>query len=390
MSSELDHELESDPNNDSLPSTFENPININNEFPGAIVNIVSHPIPGYYETIHSTGDPAKSLIRLLVHRETGNYEVLQGFMWDALAMNTGDIASAGFYRDLVLRTALRINSGNVRKDSLVLQLNLAMREIRGLYAVHGINMRVQDSGITDSSEGFNGADLDVSVHSLENEERIIRGSVSPGDNIMSFASDGKAKWERRANSGIMSIGLDAAMIGLLNRDYTKKYPELVGGNVFRGRFNLGDRGGLKYHTVSEALLSPTRQWIIVIKSFMDKLRKAHLDDSVHGIIMHAGGVSKMKKLGKGGITYDMLNAGAPEIFQLIQSETGKSWDDMYRDFNCGIGLSVIGKLTGEVGRVIRDTAAELGIAAYDSGVCVKSHDEDNHVRVGTPYGDFDY
>jgi phosphoribosylformylglycinamidine cyclo-ligase len=187
--------------------------------------------------------------------------------------------------------------------------------------------------------------FDVNVHARAKERDLILGNVQPGDRIWGFASDGQAVWEDQPNSGIMSNGLTLARMVTMDKSYTEKYPDLVRqGGSYTGKFMAGFRpAGLDGMTIDEALTSPTRQWAILIKFLIDLLKEEHALHLLHGITMNTGGgATKVLHLGTGGIWYQKTMPFPPPIFRLVQSESGEDWCDMYRNFNCGIGIDIVG------------------------------------------------
>ena len=57
----------------------------------------------------------------------------------------------------------------------------------------------------------------------------------------------------------------------------------------------------------------------------------------------------------------------PELFSFVQSESGSSWAEMLRTFNCGVGLVVFVKATSDAAAVVR-CANELGLSACVAGI----------------------
>jgi len=217
---------------------------------------------------------------------------------------------------------------------------------------------------------------------------MIKGNVAVGDQIWGFASDGQAAWEDRPNSGMMSNGCTMARIKLMLPEYAIKYPWLCRDDKskhFCGCFLVDDRDpwldplGL---TVSEAIMSPTRQWALVIKLIIEKLwdlEKFHL---LHGISMNTGGgATKIKHVGQ-GILYVKEMPALPPFFQLIQHETGESIENMFTTFNCGVGIDVVGSPEGGV---LEDTlkmvSEETEIDLFHLGECQKAPTEKNEVSL---------
>lgn len=92
-----------------------------NDFPNAFVNIVKDPLyHGFVLTQHNDGDGSKMVARLLVYAVTQDSSVIQGAVDDALAMNTGDVATAGFIDRFIITDVINLRDGPlVPKDRIM-------------------------------------------------------------------------------------------------------------------------------------------------------------------------------------------------------------------------------------------------------------------------------
>ena len=365
-----------------------------NDFPGAFVNIVRDPeYPGMVFTSHSDGDGSKFIQRLLHFLETGDETIFQGSADDAFSMNSGDIAASGFVSGLwAITQTINCNAINVPKEIILRQIALRIVELLHLYCRYGFNFNFFMGGETaDLPDQVSTMVLDMNITAREPEANLIWGNVQPGDVIYGFASNGRAVWETEPNSGLMSNGLTLARTCLMDTGYSEKYPFLVrAGGAFTGRFDIDSSPAeLDGMTVSEAILSPTRQWAIVIKLIVEKLKKMNALDLLHGISMNTGGgATKIRHVGQ-GIIYKKNMPEPPPIFQLIQRESGETWRNMFQSFNCGIGIDVVGSPEGEILRECLQTVSkETGIELFGLGVCENSETGTNKVILETPYGTF--
>ena len=92
-------------------------------------------------------------------------------------------------------------------------------------------------------------------------------------------------------------------------------------------------------TIGEELLTPTRLYpatcLPIIKKFGDKL---------HGMVHITGGGfydNIPRALAENcGVEID-INWNVPQIFRLLQSWGNVEWREMFRTFNCGIGMILI-------------------------------------------------
>lgn len=386
-------ELGIDPGKSSVRKAFID--HIQNDYPHAFVNIVHDPeIPDTVFTQHMDGDGSKFVQRALHYFETGDKTIFQGAVDDAISMNTGDIAASGFvFGKWVITDVININGLNLPKDLIMEQIGLRISKLLEMYKEKGFDLTYFLGGETaDLPTQVESIVFDVAIYARDKKENIITGNVKPGDRIFGFASDGKAKWEENINSGIMSNGITLSRISLMNLEYNEKHPFLSGKKgKYNGKYYVDDKPEiLNGMTISEAILSPTRQWAIVIKKIIEKLKKNDKLSLLHGISMNTGGgATKIGHVGK-GIVYKKEMPKVPGIFELIQKESGEEWRDMFNDFNCGVGIDIVGQNDPFMSQVLEDVSKETGIALYDLGVCESSDSSGNRIDLNTPYGSFSY
>lgn len=366
---------------------------VNNDFPGAFVNIVRHPTRvGEVFTSHMDGDGSKMVQRVLAFREHGDPTIFRGAADDALSMNTGDVAAAGFVRGVLSVTdILNVNGSAVPKQIVLRQIGERIAELCDLYRRVRFDIYFLGGETADLPHQVQTVAFDINVHASAYEYDIVRGNVQPGDHIWGLASDGQAVWEDAPNSGIMSNGLTLARTCLMSREYTEKYPDLMRrGGAYEGRYYVGDTvPELVGMTVDQALTSPTRQWAIVLKILLDDLRDAGLLHLVHGITMNTGGgATKLLHIGTGGICFQKRMPDPPPIFHLIQREAREEWGNMYQAFNCGIGIDIV----GDVGLAPYLAAVQnaTGVTLHKLGQCVPHVGPGNRVELQTPFGDFSF
>jgi phosphoribosylaminoimidazole (AIR) synthetase len=63
---------------------------------------------------------------------------------------------------------------------------------------------------------------------------------------------------------------------------------------------------------------------------------------------------------------------------------------MFKDFNCGVGLDVVGENDQEFKKILNQVAAETHVTLYKLGICEEGRTEENKIILSTPYGDFSY
>ncbi len=373
---------------------------VDNDFRGAFVNIVRDPEqPGEVFTGHMDGDGSKFIQRVLMYRESGGFDatIFRGAADDALSMNTGDIAAAGFTSGVLTVTdILNVNGFNIPKQIIMEQIGGRLAELMNLYRQYGFKIYFLGGETADLPHQVQTVAFDVNVHARAKEEDLILGNVQPGDCIWGFASDGQAVWEDEPNSGIMSNGLTLARMCLMHDRYTDKYPDLVrAGTEYSGYYNSDETPRiLEGRSVGQALTSPTRQWAILIKILIDELKKQGSLHLLHGITMNTGGgATKVLHLGKGGILYRKTMPRPSMIFEMVahgsQEKWREGWREMYQNFNCGVGIDVIGDPRLET--FLAWVAQETHVPLYQLGVCFTNHfEQGNSVELHTSFGIFGY
>jgi phosphoribosylformylglycinamidine cyclo-ligase len=321
----------------------------------------------------------------------GDRTVFRGAVNDAWSMNAGDVAASGFVYELILNDVININKDKAPKDIIMAEVSTRFAELKQFYSDQGITVKFLGGETADLPDQVKTAAFDMAVFSRMPESQLIAGNVEPGDVIYGFASNGQAKWEDEENSGIMSNGLTMGRLKLMSKAYNEKYPELVRedeGKAFSGRFLVSNSEG---RAVSAALMSPTRQWAVVIKKIISELEARDRLYLLHGIVMNTGGgATKIKNIGQ-HICYTKKMPHPPFIFRLIQEESGEIWKNMYASFNCGVGIDIVGSPQGGVLHYVLNLVAEWsGVHLFGLGKCSVSEPEENEVQLVTPYGFFHY
>ena len=377
-----------DANKESVRKAFSQ--HIDNEFPYAFVNIIRDPLKrGWFRTQHMDGDGSRFVQRLLIYAETGDKSVLRGAVDDALQMNLGDIAASGFvFGPIMVTDVININGHSTPKNIIMEEVGQRFGELMDMYRSFGFDIRFLGGETADLTTQVKSIAFDVAVSAHAKRKDIIAGNIRPDDKIYGFASDGQASWEEVPNSGIMSNGLTLGRVSAMWKGYGEKYPHL---GIYQGRFKVGERVAAPFDlVVSDALISPTRQWAILLKVLLEELQEAGAYKDLHGISMNTGGgATKISHVGN-GITYQKEMPFPPELFYLLQIESGESWEEMYRDFNCGVGLDVVGKSSDRLRDALQKVSDKTQVQLFELGECAASSDGKNHVFLQTEQGDFEY
>ena len=307
-------------------------------FPGAFCKLIDDLAgdPDYCTAIHADGAGTKSSVAYIAYRETGDLKWFRGIAQDSLVMNTDDLACVGAIEKLSLSNTIGRNAHRVDGKCIA-------AVIEGYNYIVG---KLQDMGFDISMCGGETADVGDLVRTLIVDSTLVTrvakknvinaANIKPGHVIVGLASFGQATYEESYNSGISSNGLTAARHMLLCKDYLKEYPESVSetipeDKVYCGKFRLTDKLPNSDQTVAEAILSPTRTFLPVIRDVLDAYRS-----SISGIIhCTGGGQAKCRDFGK-NIRFIKDNLfDLPPIFQAIYESGEIPMKEMYQVFNCG-------------------------------------------------------
>ncbi|MFA6513777.1 MAG: hypothetical protein WCT50_00600 [Patescibacteria group bacterium] len=369
---------------------------INNEYPWAFVNIITDPTnKRRVVTQHQDGDGSKFIQRLLHYYEFGDDTVFEGMVDDALSMNAGDISASGFvFGPWLMSDVLNLNLDGELKEVILRAVSRRFTYLIDLYYQRGFDIKFLGGETADLRDQVRSGVFDIAIMAWAKKFEVVTGNVKPGDIIFGLLSDGRAIWETHRNSGIMSNGLTLSRSCLMDKSFDEKYPTLKrDGEFFKGRFQPNDcpdiLGGM---SVGEAILSPTRQWAFIIREIIVELKAKDALHMLHGISMNTGGgVTKISHVGN-NVCYIKRMPTPPPIFQLIQQESGEIWEDMYRDFNCGVGIDIVGENNPILRQAIEIATDSCGINFKQLGKVISSSGAKpgNEVILQTPYGDFHY
>ena len=213
-------------------------------------------------------------------------------------------------------------------------------------------------------------------------DRICAGNV-----IVGLSSFGQANYEKEYNGGMGSNGLTSARHDVFSKYLASRYPESFDASLPE---DLIYSGGLKLTDYIESIgvdagkmvLSPTRTYAPVVKKVLDNFR-----ERIYGLI-HCSGGAQTKVLhfvDNVHVVKDNLFA-IPELFRIIQQQSGTDWQEMYKVFNMGHRLEIY--TDTEVAEEIIGISRSFGIDAQIIGR-VESY-EGKKVTITSPFGTFEY
>ena len=307
-------------------------------FPGAFCKLIDDlgGDPDYCTAIHADGAGTKSSVAYIAYRETGNLKWFRGIAQDSLVMNTDDLACVGAIEKLSLSNTIGRNAHRVDGKCIAAVIE-GYNDIVGKLQNMGFDLSMCGGETADVGDLVRTLIVDSTIVTRVARKNVINAAnIKPGHVIVGLASFGQATYEDSYNSGISSNGLTAARHMLLCKDYLKEYPESVSetipeDKVYCGKFRLTDKLPNSEQTVAEAILSPTRTFLPVIRDVLDAYRS-----SISGIIhCTGGGQAKCRDFGKNiRIIKDNL-FDLPPIFQAIYESGEIPMKEMYQVFNCG-------------------------------------------------------
>ena len=296
----------------------------------------------FCNAMSADGSGTKSALAYLYWRETGDVSVWRGIAQDAIVMNLDDLLCIGATSNFLFTSIINRNKHLVTGD-VIAALIEGTQSFFDTMAEHGIQIYLTGGETADLGDVVRTITVDAAMAvRLKRSDLILTQNIQPGDVIVGLASYGQASYESTYNSGISSNGLTAARHDVLHHQYATKYPETFSPEVpeslvYSGSQLLDSQLEGTPLTVGQALLSPTRSFAPVIKKMLSELTPA----AIHGIINCTGGAQTkvLHYIENLRIVKDNL-LPVPPLFQLIQSESGTNWKEMYKVLNCGTRLEI--------------------------------------------------
>jgi phosphoribosylformylglycinamidine cyclo-ligase len=292
--------------------------------------------PLYCNVMHADGAGTKSALAYLYWRETGDLSVWKGIAQDAIVMNLDDLICVGALDNILLSSTIGRNKNLIPGEVISAIIN----------GTEEFCSQMRDFGISIYPTGGETADVGDLVRTIivdstvmcrmKRSEVISADRIKAGDVIVGLASSGKAAYETEFNGGMGSNGLTSARHDLFSKYLADKYPEsfdpsLPKDLVYSGNLHLTDQNQATGLDAGKLVLSPTRTYAPVVKKVLENFR-----EGVSGII-HCSGGAQTKVLhfvDNVHVVKDQL-FDIPELFRIIQQQSGTDWHEMYKVFNMG-------------------------------------------------------
>lgn len=302
----------------------------------------------YVNVMHADGAGTKSILAYLYWRETNDISIWKGIAQDAIVMNLDDLLCAGIHDNIIFNSTIDRNKHLIPGEVLE-QIITGSQQLFHHLKKFGINIHYLGGETADVGDVVRTIAVNGTMACRWPKNKIISNEkIKTGDVIVGLSGYGKATYEEGYNSGIGSNGLTSARHDVLNKYYAQAFPEsydtalndevvYIGGHKLSDPITIKACGQALSSTVGQLLLSPTRTFAPVLKILLQE----HFD-KINGLIHCSGGgqTKCMKYLpGNFKIVKDNLFA-APEIFRLIQQNSGSSNREMYEVFNMGCRLEI--------------------------------------------------
>ena len=341
----------------------------------------------YCNIMHADGAGTKSSLAYLYWKETGDLSVWKGIAQDAIVMNTDDLLCVGATGNILFSSTIGRNKALIPGEVIAAIINGA-EEVLEMLRSNGIDILSTGGETADLGDLVRTIVVDSTVTArMIREDVITNEKITPGDVIIGFSSYGQATYEDQYNGGMGSNGLTSARHDVFNKVYADKYPESFDPGIpkelcYSGSYLLTDTVmGLPVN-VGQLVLSPTRTYAPIFKKILDEYRNV-----IHGIIHCSGGAqTKILHFVKNlHIVKDRLFE-IPPLFEIIQKESGTSWEEMYKVFNMGHRMEVY--IPEEYASDIISISESFNVQAKIVGHVEPS--EKTSLTIKSDHGDFSY
>lgn len=360
-------------------------------FPKAFCKIVPDTLTGddnYCLVMHADGAGTKSSLAYMYWKETGDLSVWKGIAQDALVMNLDDLLCVGVTENILLSSTIGRNK-NLIPGEVIEAIISGTEEFIEEMSVHGVHIKSTGGETADVGDLVRTIIVDSTVTARMRRDQVIdNANIREGDVIVGLASYGQATYEKEYNGGMGSNGLTSARHDVFSKGLAAKYPESFDPSVpaelvYSGKMNLLDAVDNVPLDAGKLVLSPTRTYAPVIRKILEEYSASE----IHGMVHCSGGAQTkiLHFLDQYHVIKDNLFP-VPPLFQLIQSQSGTDWKEMYQVFNCGHRMELY---------VDKEMAAELIAISESFGIDARiigrvEASEHKQLSIHSPHGSFTY
>ena len=343
--------------------------------------------PDYCNIMHADGAGTKSSLAYIYWKETGDISVWKGIAQDALIMNIDDLLCVGATDNILLSCTIGRNKNLIPGEvisAIINGTNDLVEELREM----GVNIYPTGGETADVGDIVRTIIVDSTVTCrMKRSEVIDNANIKAGDVIVGLSSSGKATYEKEYNGGMGSNGLTSARHDVFANYLAVKYPESYNNYIpqhlaYSGSCKLTDAiDGLDIDA-GKLVLSPTRTYAPVVKALLAQLRP-----NIHGMVHCSGGAQTKILHFVDNLKVVKNNLfEVPQLFRLIQKESGTDWKEMYKVFNMGHRLEVY--LPAEYAQQVIEISQTFGIEAQIIGHCEAS--DKKELLIESEFGRFEY
>ncbi len=359
-------------------------------FPNAFCKVYPDFLGGddqFVNIMHADGAGTKSILAYLYWKETGDISVWKGIAQDAIVMNLDDLLCVGVYDNIVFNSTIDRNK-NLIPGNVLQQVIGGSQELFDTLRSFGVHIHYLGGETADVGDVVRTVAVNGTMTCRWPKNKIISNEkIKAGDVIVGFASYGQATYETAYNSGIGSNGLTSARHDVLDKFYAENFKESYDNGlqeevIYIGTHKLSDAvepqtSNHKRQTIGELILSPTRTYAPVMKQLLE-----NQFDKIHGLVhCSGGGQTKCMKYLPGNFRVIKDNLfEAPEIFRIIQQNSGSNNKEMYQVFNMGCRLEIYCEAADAA--VMIDAASQFGIDAQVIGRVEASDKKELLIRLG--------
>jgi len=359
-------------------------------FPKAFCKIVPDHLSGdedYCIVMHADGAGTKSSLAYIYWKETGDKSVWKGIAQDALIMNIDDLLCVGATENILLSSTIGRNKNLIDGEVLSEIINGTEELLEGLRN-YGINIQSTGGETADVGDLVRTIIVDSTVIArIKRSDVISNHRIQVGDVIVGMESYGQATYETEYNGGMGSNGLTSARHDVFSKYLAEKFPESFDPSVpedlvYSGSKELTSEIDSVPLDAGKLLLSPTRTYAPIIKKILDNHRA-----NIHGMIHCSGGAQTkiLHFIDELHIIKDNLFE-VPPLFNLIQKESGTTWEEMYKVFNMGHRMEIY--VPEELAAEIISVSESFNVRAKIVGRCEAS--EKKELTIKSEFGEFRY
>lgn len=360
-------------------------------FPKAFCKIVPDYLgndPEYCNIMHADGAGTKSSLAYIYWRETGDISVWKGIAQDALIMNIDDLLCVGATDNILLSSTIGRNK-NLIPGEVISAIISGTNELCEELSELGVHIYPTGGETADVGDLVRTIIVDSTVTCrMKRADIIDNACIQAGDVIVGLSSTGQATYEKEYNGGMGSNGLTSARHDVFANYLAQKYPEsydaaIPSDLIYSGRMKLTDEIDNLGIDAGKLVLSPTRTYAPIISLIISEL-----NCEIHGIV-HCSGGAQTKILHFLGNKLKVVKNNLfpiPPLFNLIQKQSGTTWNEMYKVFNMGHRMEIY--LPSAYAQRVIDIARSFNVDARIVG-----HVEKSDVRelvIESEFGQFRY